>query len=126
MKRARRYFPVVDLRTFAEREIRAAHDHAMAGGMALHLMAGHWANLRPDTPKVFKNRAEIAHLFDQDRERLERAARYLGVRVIKVERLGLEGQHIDLCAGPLERAKAIAEKQAIERANAAAQGTLSL
>jgi hypothetical protein len=92
------------VKTFQQREIKAAVAFAMAGGQALHLMDESFAYIRPDTPACFKQRKQIAHLFDQDRARLVTTARALGVRVIKVEREGTESQHIDLCGRPLERA----------------------
>ena len=68
-------------------------------------MEGWFAHRRADTPKCFKGRQEIAHLFDQDKTRLIATVKRLGVRVVKVEREGEEGQHIDLCGKPLERAQ---------------------
>jgi len=96
------------MRVFDQREIRAAYAHSIAGGQALHLMDGRFAYLCRDTPSCFKGRRQLAHLFDQDRERLERTARQLGVRVIRVEHPGTHRQHIDLCGQPLERARALA------------------
>ena len=59
-------------------------------------------------PKCFRQARDAGkswgHLIDNDRERLETTARRLGVRVIKVSRPGRNGQHIDLCGRPLERA----------------------
>jgi hypothetical protein len=92
-------------RIFQLREIEAAYQFAADGGQALHLMPESFAHLRTDTPSCFKGRGEIAHLFDQNLERLTRTARSLGVRIIKVERQGSRGQHIDLCGGPLARAR---------------------
>jgi len=99
------------VKIFQQRELQAAFAHAAAGGQALHLMSGAFPSLRRDTPGCFKGRAQIAHLFDQDRARLVSTARKLGVRVIKVERDGAEGQHIDLCGQPLNRALAMAGKE---------------
>jgi hypothetical protein len=56
---------------------------------------------------VFKRYRTWAHLFDQNRVRLEETASGLGVRVIKVDRPGARGQHIDLCGRPLARAMEI-------------------
>jgi hypothetical protein len=95
------------MRQFAQRQLHEALAHAQSGGQALHMMSGSFAYLRADTPNCFKGRREIAHLFDQDRERLVTTARRLGVRVIKVEREGTLRQHIDLCGKPLERAQAL-------------------
>jgi len=95
------------MKIFQQRDLQAAYAHAGAGGQALHLMDGSFAHLRRDTPNCFKGRRQIAHLFDQDRERLVRTARKYGVRVIRVERDGDPlRQHIDLCGRPLERAMA--------------------
>lgn len=94
------------MKVFAQRELHDAYAHAAVGGQALHLMDGWLAHRRPDTPACFKNRGQIAHLFDQDRDRLIKTVRKLGVRVIQVEREGERGQHIDLCGRPLERALA--------------------
>lgn len=99
------------MKTFEERQIREAYAHAQEGGQALHLMAGRYAYLREDTPSCFKGRRQIAHLFDQDRERLIRTARRFGVRVILVEREGTHQQHIDLCGKPLERAMELAKQE---------------
>ncbi len=104
------------LREFAERELPAALEHAAAGGQALHLHAriADWAR----APAIFKRavrRGEpIAHLFDRDRDRLVRTAQALGVRVVLVERGGTAKQHVDLCAGPLARARG----RAVPRAEA--------
>lgn len=70
-------------------------------------MSGRFAYMRRDTPRCFKGRHTIAHLFDQNRERLVATALHLGVRVIRVERQDSPGQHIDLCGSPLDRAIAI-------------------
>jgi hypothetical protein len=67
-------------------------------------MPGSFAYGRADTPNCFKDRTQIGHLFDQSKERLISTARKLGVRVIRVERDGQRGQHIDLCGKPLARA----------------------
>jgi hypothetical protein len=61
------------MKQFQQRQIREAMAHAQAGEQALHLMAGSFAYLRADTPGCFKNRRELAHLFDQNRERLSRS-----------------------------------------------------
>lgn len=92
------------MREFQQRQLQEAADHAAIGGQALHLMSGGFAYGRKDTPNCFKGRSQIAHLFDQNLGRLKETARRLGVRVIKVERLGHKYQHIDLCGMPLTRA----------------------
>ena len=98
------------MRVYQTKELPAAYEHAAQGGQSLHLMSGRFAYLRKDTPSCFKGRGQIAHLFDQDTSRLAATARRFGVRIIKVERQGERGQHIDLCGKPLERA--LAEAQA--------------
>jgi len=97
------------MKKFGVWEVEEAWKHAEDGGQALHIH-----NIIVDydkAPSCFVREVEsgrmIAHLFDKDRERLEKTARRLGVRVILVERPGKKGQHIDLCGGPLR--KAIAE-----------------
>jgi hypothetical protein len=89
------------MKLFQEREVREAMDFAEAGEVALHvhsLTAGH---------PLFARYPEAGHLIDRDIERLKKLAVELGVRVIKVERVGVRGQHVDLCGRPFERAKAL-------------------
>ena len=94
---------------FQQRRLHEAFAFAAAGGQALHLIDGRFAYLRRDTPQVFKNRAQLAHLFDQNKERLVATAKKLGVQVIRVEYPDHLRQHIDLCAGPLRRALQLCE-----------------
>lgn len=56
----------------------------------------------------------IAHLFDQDIDRLRKTAKMLGVRVVKVEHEGTYKQHVNLCSNPLERAKVLAASEGVE------------
>jgi hypothetical protein len=113
------------VKIFQQRELLAAYAHAAAGGQALHLMNGNFAYLQTRTPKCFHNRTVIAHLFDQNHERLIGTAKRLGVRVIKVEHAGSERQHIDLCGKPLDRAVRLADKFAQhEKEMAAADAAL--
>lgn len=87
------------MKTFQMREIAEAKQHAANGEQALHLhniTAGH---------PLFKRYSEIAHLLDQNKQRLIATAKRLGVRIIKVEREGTPYQHIDLCGKPLAKAK---------------------
>ena len=102
------------MKSFQQSEIAAAYDYAKSGGQALHLMGGWVASLNSRTPKCFKGRNVIAHLFDQDSQRLISTARKLGVRVILVEHLQTSRQHIDLCGRPLERALALCDKPQTE------------
>lgn len=98
------------MREFAKREIREATAWAMEGQQALHVWEPDgWAEARAaagrPVPACFAKSDLWAHLFDQDRDRLIATARRLGVRVIKVEHQGTRHQHIDLCGGPLRRAR---------------------
>lgn len=98
------------MKVFKTRELKEAIQHAMEGGQALHLHR----IVFEDSPSCFRsavaNGEDIAHLFDQDVERLIRTARSLGVRVIYVDGKD-ERQHIDLCGGPLRKALAISSRQ---------------
>ena len=96
------------MKVFQERELKQALAHAASGGQAIHLMSGRYAYLRSDTPNCFKGREIIAHLFDQDVQRLVKTIRRLGVRSVRVERTGTDRQHVDLCGKPLERALELA------------------
>lgn len=92
------------MKIFQTTEIRQAIEHSQLGGQALHLhpfTQGH---------PLFKRYKQIAHLFDQDLNRLHATVKALGVRVVKVEHLGTHKQHVDLCGRPLERAKAKAQE----------------
>lgn len=92
------------MRTFQQREIREAIMHAAEGGQALHLHVF----ITPGCPRCFKRDVEagkqIAHLFDHDLKRLVATVKRLGVRVVRVERMGTPRQHVDLCGRPLEKA----------------------
>lgn len=55
-------------------------------------------------PQCFQAAKVIGKLFDQDASRLEETARTLGVRRVKIDRLGHPWQHVDLVGKPLERA----------------------
>lgn len=99
------------MKKFEHTHLSEAIDHALSGGQALHLhqiIAD-----RGKAPSCFVREVDagrnIAHLFDQDEERLVQTARSLGVRVILVERRGCHSQHIDLCGRPLRRAVAMCE-----------------
>ena len=98
------------LRRFGRREIREARAYAAAGGQALHVWTpseGERAAFSARGLAAPFRRARVwAHLLDQDRERLVATARRLGVRVVRVGRPGTPHQHVDLCAGPLDRALA--------------------
>lgn len=96
--------------SFEMKEIRKAIDYSLHGGQALHIH-----NMNVGHP-LFKRYPKIAHLFDMNKNRLIATARRLGVRVIKVEREGADGQHIDLCGKPFERAcqEAIEHRLAVD------------
>lgn len=96
------------MKLFEKREIRQAYEYARKGGQALHLFFGN-PGLYPGAPACFKKSTEAGHLFDYDRHRLIRTAKRLGVRNIRIGRLGRQGQHIDLCGMPLEKARAECE-----------------
>jgi hypothetical protein len=87
------------MKRFEMHQIREAKQHAMYGGQAFHVH-----RINNTGHPLFKRYPVIAHLFDQDKARLIATARKLGVRVIKVEREGEPGQHIDLCGTPFNKA----------------------
>lgn len=96
------------MKLFQEMELLAAYRYAKMGHQALHLFSD--PGIYPGAPRVFKRSREAAHLFDQNKSRLVRTARRLGVNVIKIGREGIDKQHIDLCGQPLKRAKMRAEE----------------
>lgn len=94
------------MKKFTQWELKEALAHTAAGGQALHL---HRIIVdRRKAPKCFVRDVDagkdIAHLFDQDEKRLRLTAKQLGVRVLVVEHMGTDGQHIDLCGAPLRKA----------------------
>lgn len=94
-------------------ELREAISHASDGGQSLHL---HRIIVdRRRAPACFVRAVDrgenIAHLFDQDVDRLRATARRLGVRVIVVEKEGTLDQHVDLCGGPLKKALGMCEER---------------
>lgn len=91
------------MRRFDEDQVKEAIDYSKQGGQALHchsVTMGH---------PLFSRYKTIAHLFDQDRDRLAKTAYNLGVRVIAVMREGQDSQHIDLCGRPFDRAVAMVD-----------------
>lgn len=95
------------MKRFEYRQVKDALAHAAAGGQALHVFsADTWPG---PAPAIFRRYKTWAHLIDDDEERLRRTAKTLGVRKIVVGRRGAHGQHVDLCAGPLQRALALCE-----------------
>ena len=97
------------MKIFQRKELQQAIDHATNGGQALHL------DMSPGGHSVFPAGRAMAHLFDQDRERLTAAARGLGVRRVKIERDGTPKQHVDLCGEPLNGARRKAWAESNER-----------
>jgi hypothetical protein len=105
------------MKQFEQDEIKEAKEYSLSGGQALHC---HTINIGHP---LFERYPVIAHLFDQDKDRLIETAYKLGVNVIKVEHEGEPGQHIDLCGRPFERAKQMA---ATAKPNDAGDRQLSL
>jgi hypothetical protein len=107
------------MKLFRRNEIFEAYAHAAKGGQALHVCSGAFARYAPggrSPARPFRNVKVFAHLIDNDIARLKATAQRLGVRVIKVDREGVQGQHIEPVrpptrAGsrPLERAMEITE-----------------
>lgn len=95
------------MRVFTRRELRAAIAHALDGGQALHV---HRFTAPPTAPPRFREEPlqEMAHLFDQDAERLTSTALRLGLPFVRLHRAGTAHQHVDLTGTPLERAKVLA------------------
>ncbi len=95
------------MKVFTTREIGAARAHAVAGGQALHVMAGAWLSGRA-RPSCFRINREFAHLFDCDHERLRETAKQLGVKDIMIDASSDRVAHVDLCGLPLRKALRIA------------------
>lgn len=112
------------MKLFQERELLAAYEHAKKGGQALHLFGS--PGPYPGAPACFKRSKEAGHLFDYDRHRLIRTAKRFGVRIIRIGRLGRQGQHIDLCGRPLEKAKAECEVTLFEENEAKMKEVIGL
>jgi hypothetical protein len=89
---------------FEPGEMAKAYAHADEGGQALVIIP----RRAVEGPRCFRKYSEYAYLMDRDAARLKRTARKLGVRVIKIDRPGETGQHVDLCGKPLERARLVA------------------
>lgn len=96
------------MKRFEMQQIYAAYEYAEQGGQALHIH-----NITQGHP-LFRRYKQIAHLIDMDKDRLIATARRLGVRVIKVGREGRQGQHIDLCGKPFEKACKEAVEQCLQ------------
>jgi len=98
------------MRDFGPRAIHAIN-HARDGGQALHVFKAIEA-WKAKAPAPFKATDTWAHLFDQDRERLEATAKALGVRQVFIHKAGTIGQHVDLCGKPLQKAIDICRRDA--------------
>ena len=98
-----------DIKIFKAHQVAEAVAHAARGGRAVHLhrVCG------PGAPTCFRRNVkagkDIAHLFDQDVDRLVATVKRIGVRVVVVERRGTDRQHVDLCGSPLGRLLAWAD-----------------
>lgn len=94
------------MKVFTSRQLQAAVDHALEGGQSLHLHR--YIVNRAKAPRCFldalRRGEDIAHLFDQNLDRLLATAKRLGVKTIRVEYEGTTRQHIDLCGQPLKAA----------------------
>lgn len=93
-----KHFPALDL--------DEALAHAAGGGQSLHThtFIGNPATAPRCFVRAVRRGEKIAHLFDQDIDRLRKTARQCGVKIIVVEHAGTDRQHIDLCGKPLVRA----------------------
>lgn len=98
------------MREFKMREIKETIAYAEAGGQPLHLM-DHSGGRYPNAPGCFRSLPLSMSIRWANSGVLVATARAFGVRAIKVSREGQEGQHIDLCGKPLEKAKERARKE---------------
>ncbi len=119
---------VFKLVRFEHREVAAAKAHSAAGGIALHVWnpgPQGW----PGAPACFMKEAKAgrpwAHLLDQNLDRLLALGRKLGVSASALDKKGQPDQHLDLCAGPLRKAMAMAETRAADEQPALALATES-
>jgi hypothetical protein len=92
------------MRWFPRRALKAAIAWAAQGEQALHDNQSH---IVPGTTSP----VPCAHLLDQDEQRLQRTARILGVRRVRVMSRGTPNQHVDLWAGPLAAAHELAHEE---------------
>jgi hypothetical protein len=100
------------MKVFKQKELKDAFAYAdEEKGQALHVYTPTEAMKRKhNLPKCFKKNDDLwAHLMDNDTDRLIRTAKQLGVSIVKVEREGRQGQHVDLCGAPLIKAIAKAK-----------------
>ncbi len=95
------------MKRFQTQKVIQALEYAAAGGQALHT-----CTVPPnDGPSCFRPGSRMAHLIDDDTERLKKTARRVGVRSVKDHRDGRHGQHVDLCGRPLVMALIEAEEK---------------
>ena len=79
---------------FRHPDLKAAYQHVADGGQALYLR------------RRFPKEQQTAWLIDNQADRLYETARRLGARTVRILRQGRDGQCVDLCCGPLNRAVA--------------------
>lgn len=94
------------MKHFESRDVEEAQDYAASGGQALHThqIIIDYGKAPACFVRAVERGEDIAHLFDQNHERLIQTVSSLGVNVVLVERKGQPGQHVDLCGQPLKRA----------------------
>jgi hypothetical protein len=87
----------------ARRDLERALKDSAEGGQSLFTHA--WGlNIGPG---CFRGAPVIGKLFDRDARRLEKTARCLGVRIVKIDHSGRPDQHVDLVGTPLNKAIAL-------------------
>lgn len=93
------------MKVFSMKEVSESLNHShLMGGMALHLHS----IVFDYSPRCFKDavrkrKEPIAHLFDQNKERLWAKVKSVGVNVIFIHHTDREEQHVDLCGAPLKK-----------------------
>jgi len=99
------------MKLFQTKQVTAAINYGASGGLVLHMMPPGFAKAFPGAPKALTEApgkpgrpGQFAHLICSDLEKLEKAARRLGVKNIVVHHLHGRGQHIDLFGKPLRKA----------------------
>ena len=94
------------MKIFQYKEIKQAIQYSKDGGQSLHLHRVIANKKKAPTcfVKSINNGQYIAHLFDQNKERLIATVKELGVNKILIEREDTDKQHVDLCGKPLEKA----------------------
>ncbi|MCK5639236.1 MAG: hypothetical protein KAJ19_00510 [Gammaproteobacteria bacterium] len=97
------------MKLFKYKELREATQFAKFGGQALHLynstkLPFGYRN-KKSVPGTFLKHKQWGHLFDNNRKRLRKTAKKIGIQRVKIDREGTYKQHVDLCGVPLEKAK---------------------